>query len=153
MPAIERSGLLTTDLVAKPARATMATLSPVICRLYGLFLDRDREYSCAYFPKGTETLERGTPHHRRPDFIGVPIYTPGTAEPDGARTRQPNPPEMEHDDSTGPVQTINSRLSRAKHSSSRQEDISRPHHRSHRPEGIGPPRRYSPRQRAKLSFR
>jgi hypothetical protein len=91
MPAIERSGLLTTDLVAKPARATMATLSPVICRLYGLFLDRDREYSCAYFPKGTETLERGTPHHRRPDFIGVPIYTPGTAEPDGARTRQPKP--------------------------------------------------------------
>jgi len=30
MPAIERSGLLTTDLVAKPARATMAALSPVI---------------------------------------------------------------------------------------------------------------------------
>jgi cyclopropane-fatty-acyl-phospholipid synthase len=26
-------------------------------RLYGLFLDRDRQYSCAYFPKGTETLE------------------------------------------------------------------------------------------------
>ena len=26
MPAIERSGLLTTDLVVKPARATMATL-------------------------------------------------------------------------------------------------------------------------------
>jgi hypothetical protein len=60
MPAIERSGLLTTDLVAKPARATMATLSPVICRLYGLFLDRDREYSCAYFPKGTETPDPGT---------------------------------------------------------------------------------------------
>jgi cyclopropane-fatty-acyl-phospholipid synthase len=26
-------------------------------RLYSLFLDRDRQYSCAYFPKGTETLE------------------------------------------------------------------------------------------------
>jgi cyclopropane-fatty-acyl-phospholipid synthase len=25
--------------------------------LYSLFLDRDRQYSCAYFPKGTETLE------------------------------------------------------------------------------------------------
>ena len=62
-------------------------------------------------------------------------------------------PEMEHDDSTGPVRTINSRLSHAKHSSSRQEDTSRPHHRSHHPEGIGPLRRYSPRQRAKLSFR
>ncbi len=26
-------------------------------RLYSLFLDRDRQYSCAYFPKGDETLE------------------------------------------------------------------------------------------------
>jgi cyclopropane-fatty-acyl-phospholipid synthase len=26
-------------------------------RLYALFLDRDRQYSCAYFPKGNETLE------------------------------------------------------------------------------------------------
>jgi cyclopropane-fatty-acyl-phospholipid synthase len=26
-------------------------------RLYGLFLDRDRQYSCAYFPRGDETLE------------------------------------------------------------------------------------------------
>jgi len=26
-------------------------------QLYGLFLDRDRQYSCAYFTKGTETLE------------------------------------------------------------------------------------------------
>jgi cyclopropane-fatty-acyl-phospholipid synthase len=25
-------------------------------RLYSLFLDRDQQYSCAYFPKGTETL-------------------------------------------------------------------------------------------------
>lgn len=27
-------------------------------RLYDLFLDRDRQYSCAYFPTGTETLEQ-----------------------------------------------------------------------------------------------
>lgn len=26
-------------------------------RLYSLFLDRDRQYSCAYFPRGNETLE------------------------------------------------------------------------------------------------
>jgi cyclopropane-fatty-acyl-phospholipid synthase len=26
-------------------------------RLYSLFLDRDRQYSCAYFPRGTETLD------------------------------------------------------------------------------------------------
>jgi Mycolic acid cyclopropane synthetase len=25
--------------------------------VYSLFLDRDRQYSCAYFPKGSETLE------------------------------------------------------------------------------------------------
>jgi cyclopropane-fatty-acyl-phospholipid synthase len=27
-------------------------------RLYSLFLDRDRQYSCAYFPRGDETLEQ-----------------------------------------------------------------------------------------------
>ena len=27
-------------------------------RLYSLFLDRDRQYSCAYFPSGNETLEQ-----------------------------------------------------------------------------------------------
>ena len=26
-------------------------------RLYSLFLDRDRQYSCAYFPRGDETIE------------------------------------------------------------------------------------------------
>jgi len=34
-------------------------------RLYSLFLDRDRQYSCAYFPKGTETLEEAQAAKKR----------------------------------------------------------------------------------------
>ncbi len=34
-------------------------------RLYSLFLDRDRQYSCAYFPRGDETLEEGQTAKKR----------------------------------------------------------------------------------------
>jgi cyclopropane-fatty-acyl-phospholipid synthase len=34
-------------------------------RLYGLFLDRDRQYSCAYFPNGNETLEEAQQAKKR----------------------------------------------------------------------------------------
>ena len=34
-------------------------------RLYSLFLDRDRQYSCAYFPTGTETLEEAQAAKKR----------------------------------------------------------------------------------------
>ena len=34
-------------------------------RLYSLFLDRDQQYSCAYFPKGTETLEEAQEAKKR----------------------------------------------------------------------------------------
>jgi cyclopropane-fatty-acyl-phospholipid synthase len=34
-------------------------------RLYSLFLDRDRQYSCAYFPRGTETLEEAQAAKKR----------------------------------------------------------------------------------------
>ncbi len=34
-------------------------------RLYSLFLDRDRQYSCAYFPTGTETLEQAQEAKKR----------------------------------------------------------------------------------------
>jgi cyclopropane-fatty-acyl-phospholipid synthase len=34
-------------------------------RLYALFLDRDRQYSCAYFPTGTETLEEAQAAKKR----------------------------------------------------------------------------------------
>lgn len=52
-------------------------------RLYSLFLDRDRQYSCAYFPTGQETLEEAQlakKHHiaaklnlDRPDFSVLDI--------------------------------------------------------------------------------
>jgi cyclopropane-fatty-acyl-phospholipid synthase len=34
-------------------------------RLYSLFLDRDRQYSCAYFARGTETLEEAQAEKKR----------------------------------------------------------------------------------------
>jgi cyclopropane-fatty-acyl-phospholipid synthase len=34
-------------------------------RLYSLFLDRDRQYSCAYFPTGSETLEEAQAAKKR----------------------------------------------------------------------------------------
>jgi len=34
-------------------------------RLYSLFLDRDRQYSCAYFPQGDETLEEAQAAKKR----------------------------------------------------------------------------------------
>jgi cyclopropane-fatty-acyl-phospholipid synthase len=34
-------------------------------RLYSLFLDRDRQYSCAYFPSGDETLEQAQAAKKR----------------------------------------------------------------------------------------
>ncbi|MGH7156240.1 MAG: class I SAM-dependent methyltransferase, partial [Acetobacteraceae bacterium] len=34
-------------------------------RLYSLFLDRDRQYSCAYFPTGNETLDEAQAGNKR----------------------------------------------------------------------------------------
>ena len=34
-------------------------------RLYSLFLDRDRQYSCGYFPRGDETLEEAQAAKKR----------------------------------------------------------------------------------------
>jgi cyclopropane-fatty-acyl-phospholipid synthase len=41
----------------KRARRNVAHHYDLNGRLYSLFLDRDRQYSCAYFPEGTESLE------------------------------------------------------------------------------------------------
>jgi cyclopropane-fatty-acyl-phospholipid synthase len=41
----------------KMARANVAHHYDLSGELYDLFLDADRQYSCAYFPTGTETLE------------------------------------------------------------------------------------------------
>ena len=42
---------------ARRARRNVAHHYDLNGRLYSLFLDRDRQYSCAYFPTGQETLE------------------------------------------------------------------------------------------------
>ena len=42
---------------AHRARRNVAHHYDLNGRLYSLFLDRDRQYSCAYFPRGDETLE------------------------------------------------------------------------------------------------
>ncbi len=42
---------------ATRARRNVAHHYDLNGRLYSLFLDRDRQYSCAYFPRGDETLE------------------------------------------------------------------------------------------------
>jgi cyclopropane-fatty-acyl-phospholipid synthase len=42
---------------AARARRNVAHHYDLNGRLYSLFLDRDRQYSCAYFPRGDETLE------------------------------------------------------------------------------------------------
>ncbi len=42
---------------ASRARRNVAHHYDLNGRLYSLFLDRDRQYSCAYFPNGDETLE------------------------------------------------------------------------------------------------
>jgi cyclopropane-fatty-acyl-phospholipid synthase len=42
---------------ARRARRNVSHHYDLNGRLYSLFLDRDRQYSCAYFPRGDETLE------------------------------------------------------------------------------------------------
>ncbi len=58
----DRIGLLGRRLsqhnVARQARRNVAHHYDLNGRLYSLFLDRDRQYSCAYFPRGDETLEQ-----------------------------------------------------------------------------------------------
>ena len=46
-------------------------------RLYGLFLDRDRQYSCAYFPNRTETLEEAQAAKKRHIAAKLCLDRPG----------------------------------------------------------------------------
>jgi len=46
-------------------------------RLYSLFLDRDRQYSCAYFPKGDETLEEAQVAKKRHIAAKLLLHRPG----------------------------------------------------------------------------
>jgi len=51
---------------ASRARRNVAHHYDLNGRLYALFLDRDRQYSCAYFPTGEETLEEAQLLKKRP---------------------------------------------------------------------------------------
>jgi cyclopropane-fatty-acyl-phospholipid synthase len=46
-------------------------------RLYSLFLDRDRQYSCAYFPRGDETLEEAQEAKKRHIAAKLRLDRPG----------------------------------------------------------------------------
>jgi len=46
-------------------------------RLYSLFLDRDRQYSCAYFPRGEETLEEAQTAKKRHIAAKLCLDRPG----------------------------------------------------------------------------
>ncbi len=46
-------------------------------RLYSLFLDRDRQYSCAYFPRGDETLEEAQVAKKRHIAAKLILDRPG----------------------------------------------------------------------------
>ncbi|HVY15868.1 MAG TPA: cyclopropane-fatty-acyl-phospholipid synthase family protein [Rhodopila sp.] len=46
-------------------------------RLYSLFLDRDRQYSCAYFPQGNETLEDAQAAKKRHIAAKLLLTRPG----------------------------------------------------------------------------
>ena len=46
-------------------------------RLYSLFLDRDRQYSCAYFPRGDETLEEAQTAKKRHIAAKLCLDRPG----------------------------------------------------------------------------
>jgi cyclopropane-fatty-acyl-phospholipid synthase len=46
-------------------------------RLYSLFLDRDRQYSCAYFPRGDETLEEAQAAKKRHIAAKLMLDRPG----------------------------------------------------------------------------
>jgi cyclopropane-fatty-acyl-phospholipid synthase len=50
---------------APRARRNVAHHYDLNGRLYSLFLDRDRQYSCAYFPRGAETLEEALAAKKR----------------------------------------------------------------------------------------
>jgi cyclopropane-fatty-acyl-phospholipid synthase len=62
---------------AKRARRNVAHHYDLNGRLYSLFLDRDRQYSCAYFPNGDETLEAAQAAKKRHIAAKLKLDRPG----------------------------------------------------------------------------
>ena len=62
---------------AARARLNVAHHYDLNGRLYSLFLDRDRQYSCAYFPRGDETLEEAQAAKKRHIAAKLCLDRPG----------------------------------------------------------------------------
>lgn len=62
---------------AARARRNVAHHYDLNGRLYALFLDRDRQYSCAYFPTGAETLEEAQEAKKRHIAAKLLLDRPG----------------------------------------------------------------------------
>ncbi len=62
---------------AERARRNVAHHYDLNGRLYSLFLDRDRQYSCAYFPRGDETLEEAQTAKKRHIAAKLCLDRPG----------------------------------------------------------------------------
>jgi cyclopropane-fatty-acyl-phospholipid synthase len=62
---------------ASRARRNVAHHYDLNGRLYSLFLDRDRQYSCAYFPNGDETLEEAQAAKKRHIASKLKLDRPG----------------------------------------------------------------------------
>ena len=62
---------------ATRARRNVAHHYDLNGRLYSLFLDRDRQYSCAYFPRGDETLEEAQAAKKRHIAAKLCLNRPG----------------------------------------------------------------------------
>jgi cyclopropane-fatty-acyl-phospholipid synthase len=62
---------------ATRARRNVAHHYDLNGRLYSLFLDRDRQYSCAYFPRGDETLEEAQIAKKRHIAAKLRLDRPG----------------------------------------------------------------------------
>ncbi len=62
---------------AARARRNVAHHYDLNGRLYSLFLDRDRQYSCAYFPRGDETLEEAQAAKKRHIAAKLKLDRPG----------------------------------------------------------------------------
>ncbi len=62
---------------ARRSRRNVAHHYDLNGRLYSLFLDRDRQYSCAYFPRGDETLEEAQAAKKRHIASKLRLDRPG----------------------------------------------------------------------------
>jgi cyclopropane-fatty-acyl-phospholipid synthase len=62
---------------AKTSRRNVAHHYDLSGRLYALFLDRDRQYSCAYFPTGDETLDDAQAAKKRHIAAKLRLDRPG----------------------------------------------------------------------------